>query len=69
MTARPTPILADERMAAGLLCLKPSEFIAGVEAGHLPRPRTIMPGVERWNVEELRRIGSGDAANGGDVEW
>lgn len=66
---RPTPIMADERTAAELLCMKPSEFIAAVKAGHLPSARTIMPGVDRWPVDELRRIGSGDAIEGGAIPW
>ena len=66
----PAPILASESTAARLLDMKPSEFRALVVAGHLPRPREIAPGVERWDVADLRRIGSGDAVDGlGDVAW
>lgn len=69
MAARPIPIFADASTAAGLLCLKPGEFVAAVRAGHLPKPRTIMPGVERWATDELRRIGSGEAVEGGEIPW
>ncbi len=67
--SRPAPIFADERMAAAMLCMKPAEFAAAVKAGHLPRPRTIMPGVKRWNVDELRRIGTGEGIEGEDISW
>jgi hypothetical protein len=46
------------------LDLKPVEFRALVEAGHLPRGREIAPGTVRWNVEDLRRIASGGAMDG-----
>lgn len=69
MTA-PAPILATESTAARLLDMKPGEFRALVEAGHLPRGREIAPGVVRWPVDDLRRIVSGEAAEGmGGVTW
>lgn len=68
--AHVAPILASERSAARLLDLTPAEFARLVEAGHLPRPREIAPGVKRWDVEELRRIASGEAAEGMEgVRW
>lgn len=64
------PILANETTAARLLDLKPGEFRSLVEAGHLPKPREIAPGVPRWVVDDLRRIASGEAADGmGGVQW
>jgi predicted DNA-binding transcriptional regulator AlpA len=64
-----TPILANDRTAAKLLDMKPAEFRALVEDGHLPRPRNI-GGLERWDVEDLRRIGRGDAVEGyGEIAW
>jgi hypothetical protein len=65
-----SPILANERTAARLLDMKPTEFRALVDAGHLPGPREIAPGVERWDVSDLRRIGAGEVVEGlGDVAW
>ena len=62
------PILASEATAARLLDMKPAEFRALVEAGHLPRGREIAPGVPRWVTDDLRRIASGEAIDGG-IEW
>jgi predicted DNA-binding transcriptional regulator AlpA len=62
-------MFASESTAAKLLDMKPREFRELVEAGHLPRPREI-GGLKRWDVPELRRILSGEAADGmGDVQW
>ena len=64
------PILVNEKTAARLLDMTVAEFRSLVEAGHLPRGREIFPGVVRWVTEDLRRIASGDAADGmGDVQW
>lgn len=50
--------------------MKPAEFREHVEAGHLPKGKEIAPGVIRWPVDDLRRIGSGDAIEAmGDVRW
>lgn len=62
------PILASETSAAQLLDMKLAEFRALVEAGHLPRGREIAPGLVRWPVDDLRRIASGEAVEGG-IEW
>lgn len=68
--ASPAPLFADEKAAAALLTMKPAEFRALVEAGHLPRGREIAPGFTRWDVEELKRLGRGEAVEGmGDVAW
>lgn len=67
MTA-PCPILASETTAAKLLDMKPGEFRALVEAGHLPRGREIAPGVPRWDTDLLRALGRGDAIEGG-IDW
>lgn len=68
--ATPAPLFADEKIAAALLSMKPSEFRTLVDAGHLPRGREIAPGFTRWDVEELRRIARGDATEGlGGVSW
>lgn len=66
----PDPIFATELTAARLLDMKPAEFRALVNAGHLPRGREIAPGMMRWPVDDLRRIASGEASEGmGDVRW
>lgn len=61
-------ILASETSAARLLDMKPAEFRALVEAGHLPRGREIAPGVIRWLADDLRRVASGEAVEGG-IDW
>lgn len=62
------PILASETSAARLLDMKLGEFRSLVEAGHLPKGREIAPGVLRWVTDDLRRIASGEAIEGG-IEW
>lgn len=64
--AAPAPILASERTAARLLDMKQTEFRALVEAGHLPKPHPIAPGILRWDVEELRQIKRGQRARPDD---
>ncbi len=68
MANRLTPILANETTAAQLLDLRPAEFRALVAAGHLPKAREIAPGVTRWDTEDLRRIGRGEAIEG-EIPW
>ncbi len=68
MANRPTPILANEITAAALLDMRPAEFRALVAGGHLPRGREIAPGVVRWDIEQMRKIGTGEAIDGG-IEW
>lgn len=62
------PILASEARAARLLDMKLTQFRSLVEAGHLPRGREIAPGVLRWVTDDLRKIASGEAIEGG-IEW
>ena len=62
------PILAAEPTAAQLLDMKPAEFRALVEAGHLPKGREIAPGMVRWDTDDLRRIAKGQAIDRG-IEW
>lgn len=63
------PLFASETSAARLLDMSPAMFRSLVEGGHLPRPRDIA-GLKRWDVAELRRVISGEAAEGlGDVQW
>jgi len=66
--ARPPPILAKESTSAALLDMRQAEFRALVAAGHLPRGREIAPGVIRWDAEQLRAIGRGDAIDG-SISW
>jgi predicted DNA-binding transcriptional regulator AlpA len=67
--ASDTPLFACKRSAAKLLDMKPAEFSALVKDGHLPKPRDI-GGFKRWDMPELQRIISGEAADGmGDVKW
>lgn len=70
MASRPAPMFAGEVNAAALLDLKPGDFRALVDGGHLPKGRELAPGVTRWDVEELRRIVTGEAISGMDgVSW
>ena len=62
MHSRPAPFHAAEPTAAALLDMKPAEFRKLVADGHLPKGREIAPGVIRWPVADLIRIGSGEAA-------
>lgn len=65
-----TPIFASEKSAARLLDMQPADFRALVTAGLLPRGREIVPGFERWSVDDLKRIIAGEVASGmSDVEW
>lgn len=64
------PIFASETTAAKLLDMKLGEFRGLVDGGHLPKGRELAPGVTRWDVEELRRIVTGEAISGMDgVSW
>ena len=62
------PIFASETTAAKLLDMKPTEFRALVSRGLLPKGREIVPGVVRWPVDDLRKIASGQAIDGG-IDW
>jgi predicted DNA-binding transcriptional regulator AlpA len=63
------PILASERTAAKLLDMRLAAFRSLVKEGVLPKP-TEIGGLERWDVEQLRAIISGAAAEGaGFIEW
>lgn len=68
MPNRPAPLFAGEKNAAALLDMAPNDFLRLVDADLLPRPRDI-GGFKRWNVEELRRIASGEAMEGGGMVW
>lgn len=69
MANRLTPILANETTAAALLDMRPAEFRALVDGGHLPKGRAV-GGFTRWDVEDIRRIIRGDAVEGmGGVKW
>lgn len=65
---RPAPLFANERSAAAIFDMKPVEFRSLVEAGHLPGPKRIGE-FERWDVEELRKIASGELAETGGMDW
>ena len=61
-------LLASERTAAQILDLPTKQFRDLVDAGALPKPKQIAPGVERWYVPDLDAIAKGEAA-GGEIEW
>jgi predicted DNA-binding transcriptional regulator AlpA len=58
---RPAPIAATERTAAQLLDMTKAEFRRLVDAGALPPPVRVGD-MERWRVDDLRRMLSGQAA-------
>lgn len=66
--SRFNPLFVSKRSAAQLLDMRPAEFQALLEAGHIPKPRQIGRH-ERWDVEELRKIASGEMAETGGMEW
>ena len=55
-----TPLFARDRTAAQLLDMTPSEFLALVNAGALPRP-TRVGNHDRWSVADLDAILHGNA--------
>jgi hypothetical protein len=59
-----TTLFARDVTAARLLDMKPAEFRRLVEEGALPPPVKF----DRWDVRELERIMSGDAAKFGRLE-
>jgi len=59
-----TPIFASERTAAKLLDMSVAEFQRLVSEGALPGAGPL----DRWDVEELRRIARGEAARYGRLE-
>jgi hypothetical protein len=68
MSRKHHPILANERTAAALLDMTPAEFSRLVGIGALPPGREIVPGMMRWDTDQLRMIGSGDLFDGG-YQW
>ncbi len=56
------PIFVNETNAARLLDMKPGEFRALVDGGHLPPGQAIAPGFVRWNTEDLRNLAKGNLA-------
>jgi hypothetical protein len=62
------PLFATDRTAAALLDMKHGEFLALVKAGHLPPPIELASGVKRWDVQQLRSIISGNAADQ-ELQW
>ena len=63
-----TPMFGSEATAAKALDLSVKDFRELVDAGALARP--VIGKHSRWDVAELSRIISGEAAQGlGDVKW
>lgn len=56
----PDPIAVREATAAAMFDMPVSKFRALVKAGAMPKPLRI-GGSERWPVEKLRAVISGDA--------
>jgi hypothetical protein len=66
--AKIEPLFVSETTAARMLELKVSEFRALRAAGTLPPPRALC-GIERYDVDELRRVIRGEDVGGGAMEW
>lgn len=64
-----TPLFAKARTAAQLFDMSEDEFVRLVENGHLPPAADIGGGIKRWDVEQLRKIAGGEAADEGTMEW
>lgn len=64
---RPDPILAAPATMARLLDMTPKQLAALVDGGALPGPRLI-GGLERYDVDELRRVIRGETI-GGEMQW
>lgn len=64
---KPEPIFATVGLAAKLLDMKPDELRAQVAAGNLPPPLQI-GSLERFDVDELRRVIRGEPM-GGAMQW
>ncbi len=63
------PLFAGAGKAAKLLDLTPSDFRRLVSAGVLPPPCRLGE-FERWDVEQLKAIASGEAAEAArSIEW
>lgn len=65
---REQPIFASEKTAARLLDMKPDDFRALVDRGHLPPPRKI-GNLERFDLAELQAVIRGDKIGGGEIQW
>jgi predicted DNA-binding transcriptional regulator AlpA len=64
----PTPILAKAQTAARLLDMSLGEFRDLVDAGSLPMPIRVGGKLDRWPVDQLKAIASGEMLK--DVfEW
>ena len=62
-------LFAGATKAAKLLDMKPKEFRELVRDGVLPPPCRLGE-FERWDVEQLKAIASGEAADAvGQIEW
>lgn len=68
MPKAPDPEFARVETAARLLDMRPTEFRALVERGHLPPPVSI-GGTERFDVAELRAVIRGHKVGGGGMSW
>lgn len=68
MPKTPDLLFASERTAARLLDMKPGDFRALVDRGHLPPPRKI-GNLERFDLAELQAVIRGDKIGGGEMTW
>lgn len=61
-------MFVSEFTAARMLELTTSEFRAMRDAGTLPPPRSLC-GIERYDVDEIRRVIRGEEVNTGAMQW
>ena len=68
MSSATRPLFADERLAARLLSMRIEELRAAEQ--HLPAKVEVIPGVNRWRVADLEKLGNPDAAQDMDgINW
>lgn len=65
---KPDPLFASDKTAARMLDMKPDDFRALVDRGHLPPPRRI-GNLERFDMAELQAVIRGDKIGGGEIRW
>lgn len=61
-------IMVDVRGAAKLMDMRTEEFLALVETGVLPRAKRL-GSLERWSVDDLRAIATGELVDKSRMEW
>lgn len=61
-------IMVDEAGAAKMMDMRLEEFRALVESDVLP-PARMLGSLERWSVDDLRAIATGEVLDSGRMDW